>query len=117
MVAEDEDDVSIGPAVCGPAEPIVFDCGGEHLLEVLMFLQPHEPDSNRTGRSPTSSKRGTIPTSWLLLDSQSTVDVFSNSDLLSNIHEVDTVMTIRCNAGARTTNWKGYLSGYGWVWY
>lgn len=44
--------------------------------------------------------------------------MFCNGALLSNIHQVvETVMTIRCNAGARTTNWKGYLPGYGWVWY
>jgi hypothetical protein len=26
-------------------------------------------------------------------------------------------MNIRCNAGMKSTNMMGYLSGYGWVWY
>jgi len=28
-----------------------------------------------------------IPTSWIILDSQSTVDVFCNAKMLHNIHE------------------------------
>ena len=63
-----------------------------------------------------SSERG-IPITWLLLDSQSTVDVFCNADLLEGIHKVNTTLTIRCNAGRKTTHWKGYLPGYGKVWY
>ena len=33
----------------------------------------------------------------ILLDSQSTVDVFSNGDLLTGIHQVKTTLRIRCN--------------------
>ncbi len=107
------DDVSPNGVQYGPCADIIFDCGDE--LEGLMFLQPHECHS-LTAQSSTSSKRG-IPISWLLLDNQSTVDVFSNGDLLQDIHEVDQTLTIRCNAGAKTTNWQGRLPGYGWVWY
>ena len=53
----------------------------------------------------------------MLLDSQSIIDVFCNTDLIERIHKSDTTLTIRCNAGVKTTNWKGYLPGYGWVWY
>ena len=93
---------------------IDFYCGNE--LEELMFLQPHVTCNSRTGKLSTPSKTG-ISESWILLDSQSTIDLFSNSKLLSNIHEVDTTLRIRCNAGMKTTNYRGYLSGYGWVWY
>ena len=57
------------------------------------------------------SSNGKIPSPWLLLDSQSTVDVFCNANLLTSLQQVSTVLTIRCNAGTKTTNWKGYLSG------
>jgi hypothetical protein len=58
-----------------------------------------------------------IPPTWVLLDNQSTVDLFCNGNLLVNIREVDSRMNVRCNAGSRITNMIGDLPGYGWVWY
>ena len=43
--------------------------------------------------------------------------MFINPSLLVKIHKVDTTLRIRCNAGIKTTEYKGYLTGYGWVWY
>ena len=45
-----------------------------------------------------------IPKTWILLDNQSTVDVFHNGDLLKNIRTSDRTMQIHCNAGVTTTN-------------
>ena len=45
-----------------------------------------------------------LPKSWILLDNQSTVDVFFNRRLLTKVHEIDKVMHIRCNAGVTRTN-------------
>ena len=56
-----------------------------------------------------------LPRSWILLDNQSTVDVFMNKDLLDNIRTVATTMNIRCNAGNSRTNLQGDLRGYGTV--
>ena len=47
-----------------------------------------------------------IPDSWILLDSQSTVDVFMNKKLLKNVL-----------AGVAIVNKVGDLAGYGTVWY
>ena len=58
-----------------------------------------------------------IPSSWIFLDNQSTVDVFHNPQLLRNIREVDTSMEIHCNAGTATTNLVGDLPGHGVVWF
>jgi hypothetical protein len=58
-----------------------------------------------------------IPKSWILLDSQSTMDFFHNSELLTNIRTVDSRMYIHCNAGTTWTDKQGDLSGYGTVWY
>ena len=64
-----------------------------------------------------SQTHATIPKKWILLDSQSTVDVFCNRQLLKNIRKGNTKMTIHCNAGKRTTTLRGDLEGYGEVWF
>ena len=50
-----------------------------------MFLQPHEV-SSQTDQSTMSSEKG-ISISWMLLDNQSTINVFSNADLLTDIQK------------------------------
>ena len=60
---------------------------------------------------------GEIPKTWVLLDSQSTVDIFCNPNLLVNIRRSSERMRIHCNAGSRLTNLIGDLPGYGTVWY
>jgi hypothetical protein len=58
-----------------------------------------------------------VPKDWILLDNQSTVDVFYNDKLLQNIRKSDTSMDIHCNAGVTSTDMVGNLPGYGKVWY
>jgi hypothetical protein len=57
------------------------------------------------------------PKSWIMLDNQSTVNVFCNRHLLTNVREIDKVMNIRCNAGVPRTNMVGELNRYGTMWY
>ena len=63
----------------------------------------------------TQDKAG-IPRNWILLDSQYTVDVFSNPNLLTKIQNTKTVLTLHCNAGKAIVTQKGDLKGYGTIW-
>lgn len=53
---------------------------------------------------------------WIILDTGSTVDIFQNWSLLTNIRTVNKSMTIKCNTGCHTTNQMGTLQGYGSMW-
>ena len=46
-----------------------------------------------------SQSKGRINKHWMLLDKQSTVNVISNGDLLTNIRQIDQYMHIYFNAG------------------
>ena len=61
--------------------------------------------------------KGRINVNWILLDSQSTIDMFYNRKLLKNIRKSEETIDIHCNAGVTTTNMVGDLDGYGTVWY
>ena len=62
-------------------------------------------------------EEGKLPMDWILLDNQSTVDVFCNKILLTNVLEHSKTMDIHCNAGVTSTNLINELRGYGTVWY
>ena len=73
-----------------------------------------------TKGSGTTLKMGQGPSilkTWILLDSQSTVDIFQNKSLLKNIRDGGGTMDIHCTAGVTTTRLMGDLPGYGEVWY
>lgn len=70
-----------------------------------------------TLQTKSRSQGQCIPKMWVLLDSQSTADVYSNPDLLTNIREVKGSLTIYTQTGKGTTKLMGTVPGYGRVWY
>jgi len=57
-------------------------------------------------------ERPDIPGSWILPDSQLTVDVSSNMKLLMNIRDSKWTLTLYCNARRAIVTQKGDLKGY-----
>ena len=64
-----------------------------------------------------SQSEGHINTTWVLLDNQSIVGVFSNRHLLKNIRKSDRALAIFSTGGRTTIDLQGELMGYGTVWF
>ena len=55
----------------------------------------------------------------MLLDSQSTLDLMFNPEMLTNIYEVirNKAIRVHCNSGTKIVDRIGDMAGYGTVWY
>jgi hypothetical protein len=78
---------------------------GDHVnfLDGIQFMQQHAVGT----MMHMKSKGGHVPGSWILLNNQSTVDVFHNAKLLTNARKSDKNLDIHCNARVATTNLIG----------
>jgi hypothetical protein len=67
----------------------------------------------------TITPKHMINQNWVLLDSESTVNIFSNKNFLKNIRRCNTVQGLRMhsNGGFQDTHMIGDLPGFGPVWY
>jgi hypothetical protein len=83
-----------------------------NVTEFVFYIHNHKEVSLNTLKSPCN-----IPETWILLDNQSTIDVFSNGKLLRNLRKTKNTMRIHSTGGASHTDMVGNLSGYGTVWY
>ena len=60
-----------------------------------------------------------VPLTWLLLESQLTVDLIANAKMMINIRKVRGKCAIRVyyNSGGKIVDRVGDIPGYGTVWY
>ena len=63
------------------------------------------------------NRLGLIRWGWILLDNQSTVNILCDHTLLNNIRKLRVRRNIHCNAVIASTNWVGYLEGFGTLYY
>jgi hypothetical protein len=89
----------------------------DHDYYADLFLCEDQEHRSASFQTKDGVNGGRIPKEWILLDSQSTTDAFSNPDLLRNIHEVRGSLTIHTQAGKAVTKLRGTVPGYGEVWY
>jgi len=61
--------------------------------------------------------KAVIPNSWILLDSQSTIDTFMNKRLLKNICDVRKALSLHFNARMTIVNKVRDLPGHGMIWF
>jgi len=61
--------------------------------------------------TPLSMPNELIPSTWIPLDNQSTINCFKDQLHLRNIRQTDESVTVRCNAGKVSTNSVGDLPG------
>jgi hypothetical protein len=107
---------SMAPSVPAPAVTMTLlrSDMADSVCSFQFFLQDGAIDQGPTAHLISQHKAmtgHTVPDSWILLDDQSTVDVFCNKNLLQNLHEGETACRISCNASTAETGLIGDLPG------
>ena len=85
---------------------------------LMAGVEESEDDKKISFQFHQQPGRRRIPDDWILLDNQSTVNIFCNKDLLKDVRTTGRSMRIRCNAGWTVANMIRRLPGFpGEVWY
>jgi hypothetical protein len=95
---------------------INIDNGDDTYESALSFLNVgHQPEECLFTQSATG--HNLIPPTWILLDSQSTVSVFNNRHLLSDIQTSPRTLRVHTNRGTRLSTQMGHVQNFGHVWF
>ena len=86
-------------------------CPAQQGVQMFQVAEPTEPGFTFTNTSVL------IPSTWVLLDSQSTVSVFCNRHFLTNIRASPTPLKVFTNGGTQLSTLIGDVRNFGTVWY
>ena len=103
-------------SVPSPTTPMVVEPYAPTVLETFKSSESHGAPEFGFSNANSFPKRHNLR-DLILLDNQSTVDIFCNKKLLKHIHVSDQDVTVHGNGEALTTNKMGTLKNYGEVWY
>lgn len=95
-------------------------CTGAHDDDELAGSALAQESANQESQKSGSFDHGRahiLPSGSVGLDSMSTIDIFGDSRLLTNIHRTKSNMRVICNAGSLVVKQVGKFGGYGDVWY
>jgi hypothetical protein len=92
--------------------------GIQHLQinETIPDMSNNAPEYHFTF-TQKQAKPASIPNTWILLDSQSTVSVFNNSQFLHNIRASTHSLKVSTNGGTQVSTQIGDIMNFGTVWY
>ena len=88
---------------CGEKGHYSNECPNKDKKDVSAYLLSTYKDTDE------NDEKIKVDENWLLLDSQLTIDVIKNPDLLEDIQETKEELTIHCTAGTSRTNMMGML--------
>jgi hypothetical protein len=95
---------------------IGIDDGDDTYESAFSFLNVgHQPEECLFTQAATG--HNLIPPTWILLDSQSTVSVFKNRHLLSDIWTSPRTLRVHTNGGTQLSTQMGHVKNFGHVWF
>jgi hypothetical protein len=88
-----------------------------HQMLQLSTAEDTADEAYESAFSFAQATHSAIPDSWILLDSQSTVSVFKNKALVTNIRPSARTLRVHTNGGTQTSNQIGTVKNFGDVWF
>jgi len=92
-------------------------CPADKDVQLLQFGKGTDSDDGGDFTFVSIASSMTIPQTWVLLDSQSTISVFCNRNLLTKNRPCIKPLLVHTNGGHQISNYVGEVRNFGTVWF